>query len=405
MVDMSFEPKAIHEKIIATIDDLGRFNRRAPISTTMIADHMGWEKNERLLRFELAKLEQAGLIHRPDGERSGWKLVDLDSISSTDNAPLKADQGREMARPSITLQRAIDLFLQVERRPKTNEYYRVVLGRMARFFDPARSVDSITVSDILAYKATLTGRKAVSISTYLVVIKGLFTFCVEAGFITESPCNAVKLPKVTRPSVKDKAITPDDLAILIDRLKYEPRNLAIVLFLADTACRVGGCASLTIERLDLPNRTAMLSEKGGKEQRVFFGERTAAALEDWLKYRRDPLNTGAVFVSESGQPMKTGGIADVIRRRSKQVCSREYGPHSIRHAVAEAMSHHYPVSTVQRKLGHSSPLVTLNSYYPDNDNAAREASAEMPLAPLVKKQRPGEQSKIIRLGRVSGGRP
>lgn len=55
------------------VPELRKLNRRCgPVFSTLLADLLG--VNDRTMRYWLRKLEQAGLVERPYGPRSGWMV-------------------------------------------------------------------------------------------------------------------------------------------------------------------------------------------------------------------------------------------------------------------------------------------------------------------------------------------
>jgi site-specific recombinase XerD len=138
------------------------------------------------------------------------------------------------------------------------------------------------------------------------------------------------------------------------------RDYALVLFLYETGARVGGVASLQLDWLDIKHRRCIVREKGhrGKKKRiVFFGQRAAMALEEWLIVR--PLSEDQrVF------QLQEHGIYQVLMRLAKN--SRIKGlwnPHSFRHAFARRMlSQGASIGVVSHLMGHSNVTVTIDYY-------------------------------------------
>ncbi len=138
------------------------------------------------------------------------------------------------------------------------------------------------------------------------------------------------------------------------------RDLALVLFVADTGVRLGGVASLTVDRLDAKKRRAIVLEKGrrGKKERVvFFSNRTAEALENWLKKRGDKEDK-RVFL------LKPNGIYQLFRRLAhKSHVNGRWNPHSFRHAYArKLLSEGVSIGVVSHLMGHSNVQVTIDFY-------------------------------------------
>jgi integrase len=106
------------------------------------------------------------------------------------------------------------------------------------------------------------------------------------------------------------------------------RDRALLLFLADTGCRVGGLVGLTLSDLKVRRRWALVTEKFDKSRLVFFPEVTAEALRDWLRVRLEwDIGGDWVFLSHHGGgqltvygvnqlmgQLKEGGVTSVSAR-------------------------------------------------------------------------------------------
>lgn len=288
-----------------------------------------------------------------------------------------------------TLNEARLTFLSLDRSPHTTYQYTLVLGRLVAAIGPERDVALIRYEDLADYLAGLK-RKGLKPSTregYLAVIRSFFSWCVRRGYLDKSPTKDLRVRLPRDQLHQPRAVPPEELRRMIEyaRVTGQRRNYAIMLFLADTGARVGGLVSMTISKLDLGDLCALIIEKGNKPHMALFSETTADALRDWLQWRprvgHDYVWTGQ---GPDYAPLKRGAVAAVVRRLARRTgASRAWGPHSIRHAVGHAYAKAgIPVTVTQQKLGHSTPLITMQSYYPDDVEYLRQVSREHPLAPL-----------------------
>lgn len=231
------------------------------------------------------------------------------------------------------------------------------------------------VSVIRAYKAGLKKRMTPSsVHGYQRAVRRLFSWMVEEGTIQ---CNIARnVPLIRLPEQPPHAILEDDLHRLLNQLPRESaRDRAIVLFLADTGCRVGGLCSLTFASLDLPNRCALVVEKGRKSRRVYFNDVTAAALSLYLT-ARPRSDYDAVFIAErGGQPLGTDGVRLMLRRMAKRAGVKgRHNPHSFRHAFARSfLWNGGNLATLGRLMGHApGSSVTARSYAIFDDRELQE---------------------------------
>lgn len=178
----------------------------------------------------------------------------------------------------------------------------------------------------------------------------------EQHLITEEENIAKRLKKPNLERGEPKAATVEDIRAVLEALSFnqrwglEPmasiaRDRAIILFLVDTGCRVGGLCSITNERLDLADYRAIVHEKGkgGRKPRlVFFSEATKAAVEDWLHYHPTWLEKGpetplfvGLFTDHHGVWLSPTGVYQLMVRRAKSAGLRgRFTPHALRHSAA-----------------------------------------------------------------------
>ncbi len=169
---------------------------------------------------------------------------------------------------------------------------------------------------------------------------------------------------------------PADLLLIVAEAEQRakagrPRDLALVLFAADTGCRRGEIKSLRISNLNLDNLEALVRGKnmGEEDEReVEFGEVSAQALRDWLTVR-PKVDHDYVFVSLSttpkqyGGPLGVNGIYAVFKRLAKASGVKGlYNPHSIRHLVGQHFTDNTNLELARQKLGHSDISVTADFY-------------------------------------------
>lgn len=296
-----------------------------------------------------------------------------------------------------SLEECLTSYLQIDRSPQTNKSYANTLSRLAEAIGKKRDIRLISFPDLADYTAKLHDTiSQASFHQYVRIIKTFFNWCVKTKFISESPAAPLHARKPRRDPSNSRAISSEDLTLMLKVAQANPRDYAILLFLTDTGCRIGGLKSLTLSRLDLDQQTAVIFEKGGKWHRVYFGEKTTDAIRHWLKVRPETTHD-FVWTANDGHPVKREALGAMITRLSKRATGKSHGPHSIRHAVGHALAKRgVPVSITQRKLGHADPRVTMEIYYPDDDKYLREVSQQHSLAALENLEEK-QQSKVIKL--------
>lgn len=204
--------------------------------------------------------------------------------------------------------------------------------------------------------------------------RALRTFWNWAEREYDLPDRANPMRRIDRPKKQQqppKAIALGDLEKLLshllkDRRAAAQRNLAMILFLADTGCRAGGMLTLTPDNLDLDNRQAILIEKGSRMRAVPFTQITADAIRRWLMLR--PARAKTVFCSlaanHTGGALTLTGLHMVIRRLKKSAgLQGRCNPHSFRHGFArQYLLNGGDLATLSKILGHKDLRTTTDNY-------------------------------------------
>lgn len=263
--------------------------------------------------------------------------------------------------------------------------YRQKLGVLLAFLGD-RPVDQITASDLRRFVADLRtrgtrwtghpnrpettgGLSAASVAGYIRCAKRLFSFLQEEEIITSNPAKRIKGSKPKRG--EPKGISREDLRRLLQTTAgdapNEIRNHALVLFLADTGCRVGGLVGLRMADLDLDAGTAVVVEKGEKTRHVFFSDLTRAALSAWLAVRPETQSDHVwIKLGEKGpgEVMTTQAVREVLRRlKASAGVKGPCNPHSFRHGFArEYLLSGGDLGTLADLMGHSDIATTWQSY-------------------------------------------
>ena len=81
----------------------------------------------------------------------------------------------------------------------------------------------------------------------------------------------------------------DKLLKIFDRSCFpEHRDFMVIMLILDTGMRLGECLQVTVDDLDMDDRTICLpaeNTKGRRTRYVFFPVKTAKSLQRWLRYK------------------------------------------------------------------------------------------------------------------------
>jgi integrase/recombinase XerD len=270
------------------------------------------------------------------------------------------------------------------RSDRTVSSYRQKLKSLAAFLGDV-AVESVTVNDLRRYVASLRDtttlyadhprreERAGALSEWTIAsqvrnVKRLFNWLEAEGVIEVNPARRIRTPTPRRDTPKGAA--REDFLALLETTEeggvIDLRDRAILFFLADTGCRVGGLCGLQLHDVDLVHRLAAVREKGGRVRLAPFTNTTARALREWLTVR--PENKGEWFFvglgNRSHDRMNPNGVAKMLDTRKKRAgVMGPVNPHSFRHAFArEFLIDGGDIGILSDLMGHSTITVTKDFY-------------------------------------------
>ncbi len=265
---------------------------------------------------------------------------------------------------------------------KTNETaqtYRTKLGQLARFMKSK----PITPENLKAFQKDLLTRKThrrgskyieggLSIFTVKTTLQTTRHFCkwlFENKHIKQDLAKTIRLPQTPPPA--PKAIRGDAVTCMVEAALntgedwQRARNVAILFFLRDTGCRIGGLVNAQLPGLDLDHGIIETYEKG-KNITLYINAPTIQAIRMWLDYRPifRPL-TEHVFISHrTNQGITRLGVQHMLYKlaRIAHVDDRS-NPHAWRHAFArDFLKNGGEITQLAGIMHHSSIWVTTNYY-------------------------------------------
>ncbi|MGH9077091.1 MAG: tyrosine-type recombinase/integrase [Acidimicrobiales bacterium] len=227
--------------------------------------------------------------------------------------------------------------------PKTVETY----GEAARLFHrfliehgmPTEAT-KLTREHVETFVADLLERyKPATASNRYRALGRLFAFLIEEGELTASPMARMKPPTIPEDQVP--VISDDDLRRLLAAAHgtdFEARrDMAMIRLLVDTGMRAAELVNLKVEDLDLDLGVAVVLGKGRRPRSCPFGDKTAQAIDRYLRARGRHRLTARdeLWLGRAG-PMTYAGLRQVLDRRAKQAGLEHIHAHQLRHSFAHA---------------------------------------------------------------------
>lgn len=275
---------------------------------------------------------------------------------------------------------AIETFLLSQPNLGTRKAYKSCLIPMRDYIGPSRPIEDVEISDLVKYANQLHNHPTYAPATirkHVISIKAFFNWLKKFGIITASPADAIKRPKVPRNIDRKKAMDEAHLTKLLEWSQFSPRHDALVRFLADTGCRIGGAHTLKLSDINFEKNIALVTEKGDKSRMVAFGQTTHEALKRWINARADDA---CEYVFATGDKnLQVANLAQLFRRACIASGIGSYGPHSLRHRKGYQLSDNKTsLAVAATVLGHESTETTLH-YYPRDWERAEAALRELSL--------------------------
>jgi integrase len=254
----------------------------------------------------------------------------------------------------------------------------------------ARRLSSVTPADIQCVVNAWALEQAPStVGRQYTALAAMFAYAVDSDRIVRTPCRRIRLPQVRQ--VERPELSADDLERLAEALGADQ---SVMMWTgAALGLRFAECAGLTVDRLDLLAGNVTVDRQLGRdgtlsEPKSAAGKRTMACpawlVDDLaaLLARRGLTAADAdafVFVSPTGAPLHyTNWRRRVWLRACKAAGLPELVFHDLRSLSATALVDvGANLKVTQRRLGHSSPKVTLDLYAKATTRADREAAEKV----------------------------
>jgi integrase len=270
-----------------------------------------------------------------------------------------------MEIPCDTIGEAVASYLDAgDLTPASRTTYARVLEGMARELGPGRPIGELDAGELAAWFHRTHGAHApASWNRDRVIVRAFVRHLQRQGVTVELP------------ALEHRRIRPDTTRALsrvqVEQLLTAPaplRDKTLWRLLYESAARAGEVLALDVEDLDLANRRARVTGKGGQVEWITWSTGTATLLPRLLKGRR----SGPVFTTRRPSRVMPAvldrapnGTARLSYRRAEELFKAHAGAtlHQLRHSVLTHMA----------EDGASAPMLMTKSRHQSIASLARYA--------------------------------
>ena len=246
--------------------------------------------------------------------------------------------------------------------PHTVSAYRRDLEDLAEFGARRKLTrwDSLDHAQVRTFAAALHGGglNARSIQRRLSAVRTFYGFLMREGHCHRNPALDVRAPKLKKrlPATLDADQMGRLLSFRADD-SLSVRDKAIMELFYSSGLRLSELVGLTVDAVDLADRTVRVHGKGSKTRIVPIGRQAAEALRQWLR-ERSALGAGAahaLFLSRTRRPLSTRAVQLRVESWGRRMgLGVRMHPHMFRHSFAtHLLESSGDLRGVQELLGHA----------------------------------------------------
>jgi integrase/recombinase XerD len=235
-----------------------------------------------------------------------------------------------------------------------------------------KSVDEVTEAHVTAYHTYLQYNKlkkgsylsSSAVRMRLGTVKTFFKVMRDEKLLEQDLAECIVLPKRNAPLPKHIPSESEMKALLDSINPRDPltlRDRTILELLYATGIRNQEARSLTVDELNLSEKTLLIHGKGSKDRVVPIGDWVVPYVYEYLEVARPKLMnisskpTQLVFLSKNGRMITKANLGDLIKKYAKRAGIKTHTtPHSLRHACAtHLLKNGADIRYVQELLGHA----------------------------------------------------
>ena len=252
--------------------------------------------------------------------------------------------------------------------PHTLRAYSKDLSQLAAFargrlgHDPSPAEVDLWI--LRAFFADLHGRKVspTTAGRKLATFRSFFRFLCREGTLTRNPARSLVGPRkdIRIPTYLQEQEAGDLMNASDKNNISDKRDTAVLELLYSTGMRCSEIVSLSVDDVDITNRSIRIIGKGRKERWVPFGGPALLALKAYLSERGPFSGKDPVFLGLRGKHLSDRTVRRIVARGLARTSIRtKASTHTLRHSFAtHLLQRGGDLRSIQELLGHSSLSTT-----------------------------------------------
>ncbi len=152
-------------------------------------------------------------------------------------------------------------------------------------------IEPIHILGFLTEMGSSRGNEAITRNRKLAALRSYFGYLERYGLLKGALNPVMRFQSVRTGKRLPVYFTVEEAEAFLEAAatgRYAHRDLAMFRLVLQTGCRVGELLSLTLDRLDLQQRSVRIIGKGDKERLIPLTAKTCKVLADYLQARRPP---------------------------------------------------------------------------------------------------------------------
>jgi integrase/recombinase XerD len=271
----------------------------------------------------------------------------------------------------MRISRAIDSYIgelaRLGRTQATRTKYRQVLEPFADQLDLDAQVADATKDHCRHYLDRWVDSSPATIALYVSILTVFFAYCVDEGWIDQSPMEKIRRPPLKRPEDLDVVtVSGDEVGRMFAAAQALDEFICVAL-LAYLGPRRSAAAQLRWRDLDLAKATVKFREKGGKVivkpipqelcemlYQIALGGQVPNAPDDYVIPNREGRAHGVRFATNRNDKRNNKVVYNTVKRVAARA-GVDAHPHALRAAFACHYLEGQPgdLDALQKLMGHS----------------------------------------------------